>query len=368
MKLSNAFKRLVVFCVLSVFSFSLIFGQSIIFAETSSNNWTGKWVTDDAGRVYNLIQDGNNVTGKIDDEEVTISGKVSGNVLTAKWSDPQKAAPENGGDIIFTMSADGKYCLGKWKYGSDANNDDWYEFTGTKNTAIVRGLKIDLKTQVVATGVELTWNDDSTGSLIQGYNIYRSTKLGNEGDTPVNSTPIGLDPTTGKFKYTDELDATGTYYYICKAVFKDQSMSLPSNEATAQVSNITKTIVLHVNNPVMQVNGVERKIDDNGTAPVVVAGGRTIVPIRAIVESLGGTAEWDGDTRKATISHKSKKIELWIGKTDTTVNGAKVTTDVAPQIVNSRTMLPLRFITENLGCTVGWEPVEKKITITYEIN
>jgi len=63
-------------------------------------------------------------------------------------------------------------------------------------------------------------------------------------------------------------------------------------------------------------------------------------------------------------------IELWIGKSIAKVNGINTPIDstnskVVPEIINSRTMLPLRFVTENLGCDVKWDDATKTITITY---
>jgi len=47
-------------------------------------------------------------------------------------------------------------------------------------------------------------------------------------------------------------------------------------------------------------------------------------------------------------------------------NVMKPTPKVVPEIINSRTMLPLRFVVENLGCTVQWDGTTKTITITYQ--
>jgi len=63
-------------------------------------------------------------------------------------------------------------------------------------------------------------------------------------------------------------------------------------------------------------------------------------------------------------------IELWIGKSAARVNGATTLIDstnakVVPEIINGRTMLPLRFVSENLGCSVVWVDATKTITITY---
>jgi len=63
-------------------------------------------------------------------------------------------------------------------------------------------------------------------------------------------------------------------------------------------------------------------------------------------------------------------IELWIGNPQAKVKEINVyidpeNHDVKPEIVNGRTMLPLRFIAESLGCEVNWNAQNKSITITY---
>jgi len=131
-------------------------------------------------------------------------------------------------------------------------------------------------------------------------------------------------------------------------------------------------IVMYPGNPYMTVNGVKKEIDPGrGTKPVIIPKwGRTVVPIRAIVEALGGTIEWDGVARKVTIKFNGNIIELWIDNPEARVNGKgkwidENNHDVRPIIVNDRTMLPLRFVVENLGCRVEWEPKTRKITIIY---
>ena len=131
-------------------------------------------------------------------------------------------------------------------------------------------------------------------------------------------------------------------------------------------------ITLQPDNPIMTVNGVMKEIDPGrGTKPVIIPKwSRTVVPIRAIVESLGGTIEWDGTERKVTIHFNGTTINLWIDNPRAKVNGTAKwiddnNHDVKPIIVNSRTMLPLRFVAENLGCTVEWDASTRTITIIY---
>lgn len=128
----------------------------------------------------------------------------------------------------------------------------------------------------------------------------------------------------------------------------------------------TKTMVLKIGDPKFTVGNAAQEVDPGrGTKPVIVKG-RTLVPIRAIVETMGGTVEWAAAEQKVTVKVLDKTVELWIGKTATIVNGASKNTDVAPQIINGRTMLPARFVAENLGATVGWDPATQSIPITFD--
>jgi uncharacterized repeat protein (TIGR02543 family) len=126
-------------------------------------------------------------------------------------------------------------------------------------------------------------------------------------------------------------------------------------------------IVLQIGNSMFTVNGRSIALD----SPPVIKNGRTLVPIRAIIEALGGTVGWDGTARKATVALGSVTIELWIGKNAANVKGVSTLIDstnakVVPEIISSRTMLPLRFVSENLGCSVVWADATKTITITYQ--
>jgi len=137
-------------------------------------------------------------------------------------------------------------------------------------------------------------------------------------------------------------------------------------EATFAKQSTQTVIVLKIGSSSFTVNGEVRYLD----SPPVIKNSRTLVPIRAIVEALGGSISWDPTERKVTVSLGATTIELWIGKNTARVNGTNTPIDstnskVVPEIINGRTMLPLRFVTENLGCTVQWDGSTQTITITY---
>jgi len=126
-------------------------------------------------------------------------------------------------------------------------------------------------------------------------------------------------------------------------------------------------LLLRIGDPNFSVNGVSNTLD----SPPIIKNGRTLLPIRPVVEALGGTVGWDGTEKKVTVTLGSTTIELWISKNTARVNGTNTPIDstnpkVVPEIINGRTMLPLRFVTENLGCQLQWDPNTKTITITYQ--
>jgi photosystem II stability/assembly factor-like uncharacterized protein len=121
--------------------------------------------------------------------------------------------------------------------------------------------------------------------------------------------------------------------------------------------------------------GSNKMITSDGEAitldsPPVIVEGRTLVPIRPIIEKFGGSIAWEGIERKVTIILGNKTIEMWIDKPQARVNGIVTLIDptnskVTPKIINGRTMLPVRFVSEQLGAKVDWDGTLKKITITY---
>jgi uncharacterized repeat protein (TIGR02543 family) len=102
---------------------------------------------------------------------------------------------------------------------------------------------------------------------------------------------------------------------------------------------------------------------ENDVAPKIV-NDRTMLPIRFIAEALGAEVEWDGDTRKVSIIRGDIEIIITIDSNEAIVNGKIITLDSPAFIENNRTYLPLRFISENLGALVEWDGDTSTVTIT----
>lgn len=95
-----------------------------------------------------------------------------------------------------------------------------------------------------------------------------------------------------------------------------------------------------------------------------IKNGRTLVPVRFVSEEMGAKVTWDNRNREVLIEKNGKKILLKIASKNVYVNGVKKVIDVPAELKNGRTMVPLRFINEAFGANVYWDDEEKKVIIT----
>ncbi|MFZ5641834.1 MAG: rhodanese-like domain-containing protein [Bacillota bacterium] len=134
----------------------------------------------------------------------------------------------------------------------------------------------------------------------------------------------------------------------------------------------TKTVTLKIGDPYLTVDGVKQEVDPGrGTKPVIV-NGRTLVPIRAVIDQMGGTVAWNAATKEVTIVVNNKTVIVTLEKNAAKIMEPNATEwatknlDSAPKSINGRTMVPVRFVTENLGAKVDWDAKTQAVTITFD--
>ncbi|MFX4261222.1 copper amine oxidase N-terminal domain-containing protein [Pelotomaculum propionicicum] len=110
------------------------------------------------------------------------------------------------------------------------------------------------------------------------------------------------------------------------------------------------------------INNVEQNFPQ---APVMI-NGRVMVPLRSIFEALGAEVKWDAQTQTVKATKGSTTIELKIGDSTAYKNGQSVILDPPAQIVNGSTMVPVRFVSEALGCKVDWESASQTVIINTD--
>ncbi|MDP4181886.1 MAG: stalk domain-containing protein [Bacillota bacterium] len=144
------------------------------------------------------------------------------------------------------------------------------------------------------------------------------------------------------------------------------------------------SIISYSASPQISVYVLGGKLDFKDAAPFI-ENGRTLVPFRAIAEALGANVEWDSATKTVTItkqyaanasesvtdttyngnsaSDETKIVKIVIGSNKALINEIETTLDVPAKISNSRTYVPLRFVSEALEMGVNWDSATKKIVI-----
>lgn len=100
--------------------------------------------------------------------------------------------------------------------------------------------------------------------------------------------------------------------------------------------------------------------------PPIIQNDRTLVPMRAIFEAMGCDVEWDGDLQQVDVYKDGYNImTLWIDEYEMWTENGYITLDVSPQILNDRTLVPVRAISESMGAKVDWDGELKLVDIHY---
>lgn len=115
--------------------------------------------------------------------------------------------------------------------------------------------------------------------------------------------------------------------------------------------------------PKVTVNG--RLVYFPDVKPVNISG-RVLVPVRFIAEApeLGATVTYEAATRMVTIRKNERVVVMWPDNHYVFVSGVRKYLDVAPRIINGRTMVPLRFLSETFGADVYWNASSSTVVIT----
>lgn len=330
----------------------------------------GSWETFELIDIESLNQDKIQLTVKVDEKGATFNWNkpkstkdiIGYNLYRGTTSGKESSTP------ITDFPIEGNFYT---DYNIDSNTAYYYILRAvykdkslgvpSNEVSVLLKSKIILNAKATEDGVYLNWNK-SYDKDIAGYYIYRATASGKQTSTPITDFPIV------ELSYTDKnVDLNTNYFYILKVVYKDKNLGNATDEVKVKTNSRSNNLVLEVGSKYMYVNGKKTEIDPGKGTVMVITNGRTFLPIRAVIEAMGGEVEWRNSDKRVSIYLNNKTIHLWIGNKTAKVNGSNKETDVAPYISDSgRTMLPLRFIAENLDSEVDWDGPTKKVTITLK--
>ncbi|MDP4181098.1 MAG: N-acetylmuramoyl-L-alanine amidase family protein [Bacillota bacterium] len=147
------------------------------------------------------------------------------------------------------------------------------------------------------------------------------------------------------------------------AVFLSSAISI-ALVSTSFAANLSLTY----DGSVHKYNGKDIKLKVNGVTvasdiPPIIIDNRTLVPARAVFEKLGAQVTWDAKLGEVGVNLSDYKVLLKINNKSSTVNKKNVEMDVPAKIINNRTMIPVRFVSEQLNLKVGWNPADNLVTV-----
>lgn len=216
------------------------------------------------------------------------------------------------------------------------------------------------------TGIEFPETSKNVHQLKMKLRVKGTTE---PGITQVSVTPITVPgasqtiPVTPEGRFDKELvfDAIAGLNELSAEV-----VDTLGNKATQKLMPVLYIdFKLPINNPTANLNGFSVTLQ----SPPYIVSGRTMVPFRIMAESLGAKVGYDAAQRMVSFELGTTKINLWIGKNtaSVTVGGAtrSVKLDAVPVIKNNVTMVPFRFVAENLGAKVTWNAATRTAQMTY---
>ena len=127
------------------------------------------------------------------------------------------------------------------------------------------------------------------------------------------------------------------------------------------------SILLFIDSSVAYVNDIEMQIDeDNPDVVPFIKDNRTMIPLRFIAENIGLYVNWIDSDKTVLLTNSKLEIKLTLDSDIAIVDGTEITLDVSPILVNDRLFLPVRFISENFFCSVDWDNYNERVIIKGE--
>lgn len=137
---------------------------------------------------------------------------------------------------------------------------------------------------------------------------------------------------------------------------------------TSVVSANVKTATMKMDGKNVSFNTVQLKIDGqlvSSDVPPVIYNNRTLLPIRVITENMGWAVDWNPKSYEATITNQDKVVIFKVNSAEALVNGQnkKLPDNVPAKIINDRVVVPLRFLTEEMGIDIEWQEATRTVLV-----
>ena len=200
--------------------------------------------------------------------------------------------------------------------------------------------------------VKLTIKDED-GNVVKDVNnvdlkAYVDSKSAEDANVSIDVNGVQVKEGKATFSVYSDKETTADIRLVAVAQNKYYAGTLTYAFGEQDIP-VDTSVVMTIGSNDFVVNNEVVNVED---AAPYVANDRTYVPFRALGEAIGAEVNWDNDARTVTYTLGKTEVVMTIGETTYTVNGEEKTMDVAPEITNDRTYVPVRFVGEALGFKV----------------
>lgn len=253
----------------------------------------------------------------------------------------------------------------------------WSDLTPTEITFNNADLGVG-KTVLLESGINNSSNVETGVFNLKWYVDGEQVGYGSHEGIPANSTVIN-----GNSQYYWTPAASGAYQIkfvidcddFITETNEDNNVAMASivvPEAdvsatkTSVTANSSDTVVFKIGNTEYLINGNTNTME---VAPYI-KDGRTMLPVRALANAIGipdSNITWNSYEEKVIVQKHDRKVQLTIGQNIINVNGNDIVIDVAPEITDDRTFLPLRALMDAFGISINWDDKAKSVTVNCSI-
>lgn len=273
--------------------------------------------------------------------------------VTKAWDANYHALSVNAADYSIT-SANGMGAAAGLNYVALQPGAETVNITSSSGATVSRSLNILGEEGLTSLRVETDQFMVSDGSVVH------ATLYG----TKTDGTEVLLDPRVVNWS-VEGFSGSGSNGYLTIDATGDAAngkivASLGSLRGEALLGNNSYNLLdLYIDNTTYWLNGDSYSLDQ----PPIIVEGRTMVPLRLITEALGGQVTWTDHETPIAIEYGGHHIALTVGDRAATVDGNTVETDVPAQIVGDRTLVPIRFVSEQLGMDIVYDDASRCVSI-----
>jgi hypothetical protein len=297
---------------------------------------------------------------------------INNGIATGSWCSKMEYHPYWGAIAVQSgeyVSLGKKATINGVEYPSLTDNVQLQRSPVAEVSSVPYDIIVDLEVPTVITEVNLT-NDLYIGSACASY--FKAY-----GSNDQTNWTLLTDQTSGEYDdpafRAGPVEDTSAYRYVKVTVTAVKNLQNGGGDALWGGKPLEVAIYGKPEGHVDEnyeftdeiLVGYERNnidFEPYGQTPVIVDD-RTLVPLRAIFTAMGAEVDWDEATRTVTAVRGDTTISLAIGSDQLYVNGVATTIDVPAQIINDRTMIPVRAIAESFGCEVNWNESARRVYI-----